>query len=114
MACVDRVREQDAFIAIARKFMDIMKSDNAKPINIIDAEVVFVATKKDSQQMLRVFINLTKEGYFVLATPKLKSLDIEAPISRASLKALARHPARCELRAPLCPGRRLVSRESCR
>jgi len=40
MACVDRVREQDAFIAIARKFMDIMKSDNAKPINIIDAEVV--------------------------------------------------------------------------
>ena len=46
MACVDWVREQDAFIAIARKFMDIMKSDNAKPINIIDAEVVFVRNEK--------------------------------------------------------------------
>jgi hypothetical protein len=26
--------------------MDIMKSDNAKPINIIDAEVVFVRNEK--------------------------------------------------------------------
>jgi hypothetical protein len=63
------------------KFMDIMKSDNAKPINIIDAEAVFVRNEKRLSTNVESLYKPHQRSFFVLATPKFKSLDIEALVA---------------------------------